>query len=243
MSRAHFTADALRDRVRIHRGFTLLEAIVAVAIATAFLGALAVFTVNLSASRERLARLAERLETTEAVFAACERALATAVVVDASGRAGIAGNEASLRITHAAVALGDDGEPILGDRAALEISFDESTGVIALTNGSAHDALAAPVRAMRVRYLNESSWSDAFDSAEMGVFPVGIEVSLWFAPVVSSATEVHDASDSATDPIEDEVIPVEITASPADRTRFFRIPGAPRVDALALRRIRDGDSQ
>ena len=240
MSRERFSAHALRHGVRIHRGFTLLEAIVAVAIATAFLGALAVFTVNLSASRERLARLAERLETADAVFAACERSLATAVVVDASGRAGIAGNEASLRIMHAAVALGDDGESILGDRAALQISFNESSGVIELINGSARDALAAPVRAMRVRYLNESSWADAFDSAEMGAFPVGIEVSLWFAPV---ASVLNNANDSASDDALDDAAPVEITDSPAGRTRFFRIPGAPRIDALALRRIRDGETQ
>ena len=93
---------------------------------------------------------------------------------------------------------------------------------------------------MRVRYLNESSWADAFDSAEMGAFPVGIEVSLWFAPV---ASVLNNANDSASDDALDDAAPVEITDSPADRTRFFRIPGAPRIDALALRRIRDGETQ
>ena len=50
----------------------VLEAIVGVAIATAFLGAIALFTTNLGDSRARLARTSREIDCAEAVFTAIE---------------------------------------------------------------------------------------------------------------------------------------------------------------------------
>jgi len=77
------------------------------------------------------------------------------------------------------------------------------------------------VRALRIRYLAEDGWQDAFASDEAGAFPVGIEVSVWFDRGASA--DFADPADSA--------------ATRPDRRRFFRCMGGPKVDPLAIRSI------
>ncbi len=220
-----------RHAPALRRAFSLLEAIVGVAIATAFLGAIALFTTNLGDSRARLARTSREIDCAEAVFTALERACATAVV-EANGGAGIEGNESSVRIVRSAVGLGSDGQPAFAELSATAISFDASTRRVSVARGTTRDALSAPVRALRIRYLAEDGWQDAFDSSDGAAFPVGIEVSIWFdrsngdADVASSAEGLDAPVEAAID-------------APADRTRFLRVTGGPRVDPLALRRIED----
>jgi hypothetical protein len=205
------------------RGFSLLEAIVAVAIATAFLSALAVFTTNLGDARARLGKLVDRIECVDAVFTACDRAIATAVVEDPDLGSGITGEQMSIRIVRTTVGLGGDGAELLSDREIHELRFDEASRTIFLRRGEREDALPMPARALRIRYLASDGWVDSFDSAERGAFPVGIEVSIWF----DLATPDDDPSAG--------VPPLGV----ADRTRLFRVMGAPRIDALARRAIRD----
>lgn len=209
---------------RARRAFTLLEAIVGVAIAAALLVALGVFVRNLGDARARLATAAERVECADAVFALVERALATAVVADPALGAGVGGNESTLRIVRATVGLGEGDAPLLAERERCEVRHDPSSARIEVARGERRDALSVPVRAMRIRYLGEGGWADAFDSADAGVFPVGVEVSIWFA---------NDGGDAA-----DEAVAI----GPPDRRRFFRVPGAPRIDPLARRAILDADA-
>ncbi|MFZ9915108.1 MAG: PulJ/GspJ family protein, partial [Phycisphaerales bacterium] len=166
--------------MRARRGFTLLEAIVGVAIATAFVGAIAVFASNLGDTRARLGRAAAELETADAVFAEVERACATAVVDDVRLGAGISGNESSVSLVRCAVGLGEGRDELLSDRSVVRVEFDGARGRIALGRGSLRDELPAAVRAMRVRYLADDGWVDAFDSAEHGAFPALVEVAIWF---------------------------------------------------------------
>lgn len=205
------------------RGFSLLEAIVGVAIAAAFLSAIAVFLVNLGDTRTRLARMSREIESAEVVFSSLSRACATAVVDGGGVGTGISGNETSLRIVRSAVSLGNDGGAPFGDLAPVSVSFDSGSGRMTLSRGGGASMLAAPVRAMRIRYLDERGWQDAFDSRDSGGFPVGIEVSIWFA----RGDAAEEGDEGAPDP----------AAAPPDRTRFFRVTGGPQVDALAIRRI------
>ncbi|MCE2883890.1 MAG: type II secretion system GspH family protein [Planctomycetaceae bacterium] len=213
------------------RAFTLLEAIVGVAIVAALLGALGIFIRNLGDARTRLATSVERIECADAVFALVDRALATAVVADPALGAGVGGNERSLRIVRATVGLGEGDAPLLAERERCEVRFDGGTGRIELARGDRRDAVEVPVRAMRVRYLVEGGWRDAFDSADAGVFPAGIEVSIWFDRVA----EVD------VGPVAGEAAAPAPLGSP-DRRRFFRVPGAPRIDPLARRAIEDEQS-
>ena len=206
------------------RGFSLLEALVGVAIATAFLGAIAIFTTNLGDSRARLARSSREIECIETIFAAIERACASAVVSGGPQGAGIVGNETSVRIVCSSIGLGRDGQQIFSELGATAVSFDAGSRRISLRRGGSLDMIGAPVREMRVRYLAVDGWQDAFDTSEGVGFPVGIEVSVWFDRGGGSGDEVP--ADAAP-----------------DRTRFFRVMGAPRVDPLAIRKIdreRDG---
>jgi hypothetical protein len=207
------------------RGFSLLEALVGVAIATAFLGAIAIFTTNLGDSRARLARSSREIEAAEAVFTALESACACAVVSGGAQGAGIVGNETSVRIVRSAVGLGDDGQQIFSELGATIVSFDPGSRRISVRRSGSLDMVAAPVREMRVRYLAVDGWQDAFDTSEGVGFPVGIEVSIWYDRGGDGEVE--------GDP-------------PPDRTRFFRVMGAPRVDPLAIRKLdreRDGATE
>lgn len=224
------TGDRMRSRRRM-RAFTLLEAIVGVAIVAALLGALGIFIRNLGDARTRLATSVERIECADAVFALVDRALATAVVADPALGAGVGGNERSLRVVRATVGLGEGDAPLLAERERCEVRFDGGTGRIELARGDRRDAVEVPVRAMRVRYLVEGGWRDAFDSADAGVFPAGIEVSIWF----DRGAEVDVGSAAG-----DVAAPAPL-GSP-DRRRFFRVPGAPRIDPLARRAIEDEQS-
>lgn len=207
------------------RGFSLLEALVGVAIATAFLGAIAIFTTNLGDSRARLARSSREIEAAEAVFTALESACACAVVSGGAQGAGIVGNETSVRIVRSAVGLGDDGQQIFSELGATIVSFDPGSRRISVRRSGSLDMVAAPVREMRVRYLAVDGWQDAFDTSEGVGFPVGIEVSIWY--------DRGGDGEVGGDP-------------PPDRTRFFRVMGAPRVDPLAIRKLdreRDGATE
>jgi hypothetical protein len=209
----------------MRRGFSLLEALVGVAIATAFLGAIAIFTTNLGDSRARLARSSREVEAAEAVFTAVESACACAVVSGGAQGAGIVGNETSVRIVRSAIGLGDDGQQIFSELGATAISFDSGSRRISVRRSGSLDMVAAPVREMRVRYLAVDGWQDAFDTSEGVGFPVGIEVSIWY--------DRGGDGEVGGDP-------------PPDRTRFFRVMGAPRVDPLAIRKLdreRDGATE
>jgi hypothetical protein len=236
------------------RAFTLLEAIVAVAIGTAFLASLAVFVTNLGDARARLGALSARIDATDAVFTLCEQALATAVVGQA-GDSGVRGDAMRLRVRSATVGLDERDGGVLGGMRTAEISFDAAAGRLAIRRGSRESRLEVPVRAFRVRYLDEDGWLEEYDSAASGRFPVAIEVAIWFARGDADASERSgrgvvegergdgDASDDAERGAEEDAVSTPaLDAFPTidpDRRRLFRIAGAPRVDPLAARGIRE----
>lgn len=216
-------------------GFSLFETLVAIAIAGVFLAAIAIFTMNLGDTRARLARLSSRIECADAVFAALDRAIATAVVADARGRPGVTGDGSSIRLVRSAVGLGDDGGTLLGEAGASGIAFDPARGRVSVVRGIARDELGAEVRDLRIRYLAPDGWTESFDSIDAGGFPVAIEVSIWFANPQPDDADARAAEAEAASP---DAAQRPALADP-DRRRLFRIPGAPRIDTLALRRIRE----
>lgn len=217
------------------RGFTLLEVMVGLAIITALVGALSGFLINLSDARARLTTTVERVECADAVFALVDRALATAVVVDPQFGAGVGGNESTLRIVRSGVGLGQGDAPLFADRERCEVRFLASAGRIEISRGDRRDIIDVPVRTIRIRYLSERGWRDAFDSRDDAMFPVGVEISIWFGE------DNPQDGDASVDPelgLAREGSAAKLADSP-DRRRFFRIAGAPRVDPLARRAIAD----
>ena len=220
------------------RGFTLLEVMVGLAIIAALVGALSGFLVQLSDARARLTTTVERVECADAVFSLVDRALTTAVVTDPQFGAGVGGNESTLRIVRSGVGLGEGDAPLFADRERCEVRMLDGSGRIEIARGERRDTIDVPVRALRIRYLSERGWRDAFDSSEDGVFPVGIEVSIWFGEEIPPSREV--SSDEALD-VTNTLASDALKGAP-DRRRFFRIAGAPRVDPLARRAI-TGDEE
>jgi len=230
----------------VRRGFTLIEVLVGIAIGAALIGALGVFSLNLADTRARLVALNARVDGAEALFSTLDRALATALVEDASLGPGLAGSSSSLRIVRSAVGLGGPSEPLFAETCVVEVRFSPWARRIEIVREGRAIELPFDVRAMRIRYLEERGWSDTCDSGESGVFPVGVEVSVWFGDEGdegSGGVGGNGGDDApAAAPLADGIVSAESLPAvdrPADRRRFFRIAGAPRVDALALRSIRD----
>jgi len=196
------------------RGFSLLEALVGVAIATAFLGAIAVFTSNLGDARARLARGSRELECADALFTALERACATVVLDAGAAGDGITGDATEVRLVRCGVTLGDAGGARFGDTVETAIRHDAAARRVTI----GRDTLPAPVRALRLRYLTPDGWEDSFRSADAERFPVAIEAAIWF--------------DRSSGPADD----TEPTGAP-DRVRLVRVTGGPRLDALSIRRL------
>jgi len=215
------------------RGFTLLEVMVGLAIIAALVGALSGFLVQLSDARARLTTTVERVECADAVFSLVDRALATAVVADPQFGAGVGGNESTLRVVRSGVGLGQGDAPLFADRERCEVRMLDGAGRIEIARGDRRDIVDVPVCALRIRYLSERGWRDAFDSSEDGAFPVGIEVSIWFGEETPANREM--SSDEVLD-VRGTLASETLTGAP-DRRRFFRIAGAPRVDPLARRAI------
>lgn len=206
-------------RTPARRGaFSLLEALVAVAIATAFLGAIAVFTSNLGDARARLSRSSREIECAESVFIALERACATVVLDAADAGDGIEGDAARLRMVRSGVGFGDDGGARFSEFVAVAVRFDAALRRVTIERGSQEEIQSAPVRALRFRYLTEDGWQEIFRSSDSGAFPVAIEASIWFDRGDAGEGEVAEST-------------------PPDRRRLVRITGGPKLDALAIRRI------
>ncbi len=209
-----------RHHPRAALAFTLLEVLLAISIASLLLGAVGKFAWDISLARGRLARNATEASCAEAVFTALERAMDTAVVEAEGGASGIVGSEASLRVRSSAVQLDETPSAETAPSEFVTLWVALNNGQLALDVGRGSTQLDAPVRALRVRYLAQDGWRDAFDSRTDGGFPVAIEMSIWFAR--------GDDSDALA----------ELAPTP-DRRRLFRTLDAPVVDARAMLRTRD----
>lgn len=216
---------------RPRAGFTLLEAIVAVAIGMAFIASLSMFVRNLGDARLRLNAMSARIDATESLFTLCEQALSTAVVGSA-GDPGISGDMHGVRIRFASIGLDELDGGVLGGMREVEVAFSQDDGRLRLRRGSRESTLEVPLRAFEVRYLGSDGWLESFDSSEQGGFPAAIELALWFGPAV----EPLDAS------VDEGVDPLAPVLGEPDRRRLFRIIGAPRVDPLAARSIREEET-
>ena len=86
--------DAWRGR----RAFTLLEALIAVAMIGLLAGALAIFVDDLATTRAHVTRTTDRARSADAVFGVVEAALQTAVVDGGRLGAGVSGSPDGLRV-------------------------------------------------------------------------------------------------------------------------------------------------
>ncbi|MDG2029597.1 MAG: prepilin-type N-terminal cleavage/methylation domain-containing protein [Phycisphaerales bacterium] len=170
-----------------HRGFTLIEVLVALGITVVLVGALGLFVDQISSSRSRIRDRSTREAAATTILDAIDDALGTCIARQGDGTSGVVGDELSIEIafdtTTVQRALGGSPEAVLvpGDRIAIE--FSPGSGRLALArDGDSMHELETGFFAMRLRYHDGRDWLPRWDALEMGGLPWAVECSIWFTP-------------------------------------------------------------
>jgi len=178
------------------RGFSLLEAMIAVVLVASLSGAVFTFLFNLGRQREGVHGATDALRGATAFIEGLE-ADALGVVAGSGTQAGIVGDETSLRLLTRGIAApvaGGAGGGVGGDLQGVEYRFSEGQGTLTARRWDATGAgsggasgggeqaatLAVGVSRVRLRYFDGSAWSASFDSGRDEGLPVAIEVAIWF---------------------------------------------------------------
>ena len=237
---------------RARGGFSLLEALVAIALVVGLSGGVMSFLFNLWRQRDGVERGTDALRGAAALLEGLEGDVLGAVAGDGSGGAGIVGGETSLRMLTRSVAapvLGDGIESVAGDLQGVEYVFDEAARTLSASRWDAMRAdrgqsgtsvLAEGVSRVRLRYFDGTAWRGSFDSGRDGGLPVAIEVAVWFGssgvrevdPVeggVPEGAEVGFPNDlpAIEDDLGDPGAEEEAPVAPPDRVRLIVIPDGP----------------
>lgn len=189
------------------RGITIIELLVALALALMLITVLAVFLQDYGATRARIEHRSVRDRTVDALFDVMEGAVATSVL-DA-GDGGIAGDGRECTIHSAAVDPAKSAPPAgrpFAPATATWIGFDAADGSLLVRRGDgAAESLPLEGFALRFRYHDGTSWVDSFDSRALGRLPTAIEVSVWLdAPSGAAA-----GAALAPDPVNDDGAAIE----------------------------------
>ncbi|MEO0483609.1 MAG: type II secretion system protein [Planctomycetota bacterium] len=221
----------MNRRACADRGFTLIEAMLAVGLLFILTATAFPLMTDLVRTRDRVERRAEWLRARAATFDLLERALRTAAPVDGSGGAGFIGDAAGITIATRWQPKGS--EPELGtlrfefDRAELMLIVEQRSAqprsaeqgsperVSSQSNGEVRadaEPLAQGLERVQFRYHNGRSWSRSFQSGAGVGLPVAVEVSLWRERAYEPA-EPSGPAGSASD-------------RPPDAVRVLSIPDA-----------------
>ncbi len=203
-----------------HRGFTLIEVLVALGITVVLVGALGLFVNQISSSRTRIRDRSTREAAATTILDAIDGALGTCIARQGDGTSGVVGDELSIEIAFDTAtvqrALGGSPQAVLvpGDRITIE--FSPGTGRFALArNGDSLRELEAGFFAMRLRYHDGSDWLSRWDAREMGGLPWAVECSIWFTPWPDEVIpewfpeDFNESEDSLFRPVEDLEEPVD----------------------------------
>lgn len=178
----------MNRRACADRGFTLIEAMLAVGLLFILTATAFPLMTDLVRTRDRVESRAEWFRARAATFDLLERALRTAAPVDGLGGAGFIGDAAGITIATRWQPKGS--EPELGtlrfefDRAELTLTVEQrSAGKgSSPSNGEVRadaEPLAQGLERVQFRYHNGRSWSRSFQSGAGVGLPVAVEVSLW----------------------------------------------------------------
>ena len=166
------------------RAFTLLEALLAIALVGAILVVAIRLLDDVSRARARVEASLRRIEgVTLAIDLLADR-LATATATAVDGGAGITGDELSCRVTGCGVASirldsTSRRSPLL-DRSTLELGWRDG-GLSLRDDEGPWSLLAGDLAAIRFRYHDGQDWRDAWNSDQDGL-PVAIEIEVWSTP-------------------------------------------------------------
>ncbi|MGQ0626941.1 MAG: prepilin-type N-terminal cleavage/methylation domain-containing protein [Phycisphaerales bacterium] len=226
---------------RACRAFTLLEVLVALALAILLLGALMAFLGQLQRQRAVLTIESDQLQGAGLLMDRLEGELLCVVAGDAVVGAGVKGDSNSLALLSLvvpSVRSGGRAAFAQGGMVRTTYTFDPAA---ALIRASRVDVLAAGgtpstgeigrgMTRVRFRYYAKSSsgigtWRDSFDALTEGGLPLAIEVALWFG---SSAPAGPDPSSPEPDALLlTDTVGLAATLPPPDRVRLIAVSGGP----------------
>jgi len=171
--------------MRSPRGFTLIEAMLALALLLILAATAFPLMSNLTRSRDRLQSTSAWLQSRSAVGDLIERALLTAAPLDARGGPGFIGEPRSLRLATRWEPIGD--EPELLD---LRFEFDAERSSLRVHRGGPAEQLATGIERARFRYHDGRAWVERFRSTDDATLPAAVELALWRArPNAETDTE------------------------------------------------------
>ena len=184
------------SRAPRHRGFTLLEVLIATGLILALFGSMFTFLFDLLSVRERALDHAAKQLAATTLIERVEADLMSCLVGDDARGAGIEGNSTRLKILTRSMAgslarRGGNDPAVFGDLQSAEYRFDDPSGHIEIARGPAGDrmeiadtftSVGGPVFLVRFRYHDGSGWRDSFDSLAADRLPVAVEVAVWFDP-------------------------------------------------------------
>lgn len=183
--------------------FSLVEVLLALAIAVLLSAAILALLLNLGRRRTAILRLASEQQSTGVFLDRLEADLSAALAGDAALGAGVKGSRTELALLSRGVVLGGAGPAIaaLGDLQGSRYVFDREVGVLKARRWSAGrgaaetgelEVVSSPVRRLRFRYFDGREWKNGFDSLAAGGLPVAVECAVWTGTPPASDAPVGD---------------------------------------------------
>lgn len=224
------------------RAFTLFEVLAAIGLIGVLAGALAIFVDDLATTGRVVARANERVRGCDALFAAVEGALQTAVADGGARGAGVSGTATTLRVLSSRTEAAGGTARQISEHAFAPLAVTElrdSAGTVSLGRAGLSTVLPASVARVRFRYHDGDGWVDGFDSLQAGALPRAVEVRVWFAGAPGDAGDEGtnagagdaDAAEPAEPPEISETSEIEEDLPPADRVRVFAVPDSAGQEA------------
>ncbi len=169
------------------RGFTLVEALLAIVLLLALTATMGSFVWGMMGSRDRLAEATTRgREWSRLVSLVGGAVLASSA--ESSG-ATFSGDSARVRIpTHLMRMAEARGQ-------MLEVRYEASARRVMASRGDASEEIASNVSAMVIRYWDGRAWTEEFDAAQRGGMPAAIEVSIWIGDEERAVGEAQRTPD------------------------------------------------
>jgi hypothetical protein len=206
------------------RAFTLVEALLAIALFVALAGAVFGFVWTLLDRRGAIDEASRRDHAIAFAVSRLEDALATTYVADSTGQAGLQGTHDALTVRGRGVYLTQTRPEAVTESGGSELRFEPGAGALSGRSlgvpGSVLERLSAGFEVVRFRYHDGVAWRETFDSAAEKKLPVAVEVSFWLGSASPAAEPVDGLVPEPPEPGEPPL-------RPADRTRIIVVPDGP----------------
>ena len=226
------------------RAFTLLEVLIAIALALILGATMFVFLQDMLATRVRTLEHAARQRAAATLIERVEGDLAACLVGDSRNGPGITGDATHLRIltrgvmTQLASRAMDD-PAALGDLHAVEYQFNAGNHSLEARKHLAGEAsefaaLGGDIAHIRFRYLDGRQWQASFDSLAANRLPAAVEVCVWFNPWPGDASSAASGAGPSTQPGESAGNFDENAFAMMSESESFRAPPPDRRRVIVI---------